>query len=516
MSSLILIMGDQLSHGLSCLKEGDRDSDVILMAELRAETDIVNHHKKKIAFLFSAMRHFNAELRETGWRTDYIYLDDADNSQSFTGEIGRAIARHKPRRILLTSPSEYRVLAMAQGWARHFGLPVDIIDDDRFYCTPQSFSDWAQGRKQLRMEYFYRDLRRRTGILMNGTEPVGGEWNYDSENRAPPGKEMLIPAPARFHPDSITAEVITLVEQHFPDHYGDLHPFDFAVTSEQAKDVLHQFIDQRLAQFGRYQDAMLADEPFMYHAHISFYLNCGLLLASEAVEAALGAWQNNTAPLNAVEGFIRQIIGWREYVRGLYWLKMPDYREMNYLQATRALPDFFWTGRTEMSCVRHCLSATHKYAYAHHIQRLMVLGNFCLLAGIDPDEVNEWYLCVYADAFEWVDLPNVTGMILFADGGILASKPYAAGASYINRMSDYCRDCHFNPKQKSGPDACPFGYLYWAFLGRNEARLRGNPRLGMIYRSWDKMSEADRKQLLDRAEQFLNNTAPKKEERIQG
>ena len=338
--------------------------------------------------------------------------------------------------------------------------------------------------------------------------PIGGQWNYDSDNRKPPDKNVPVPAPTRFAPDAITEEVCQLVETEFADHYGDLYPFSFAVTHEQAVTVLHQFITERLVNFGSYQDAMRTGEPFMFHSHIGFYLNCGLLSPMQAVEAAHSAYHKGDAPLHSVEGFIRQILGWREFVRGLYWLKMPEYREMNFLEADRPLPDFFWDCQTEMNCLQQCFSETRKYAYAHHIQRLMVIGNFSLLAGLSPAAVNDWYLSVYADAYEWVELPNVTGMVLFADGGILASKPYAAGSAYIERMSDYCADCRYSPKEKTGDRACPFGYLYWDFLGRHEEKLRGNPRLGMIYRSRDKMSDEKKQQISMQSKAFLDSITP--------
>ncbi|MGB1614686.1 MAG: cryptochrome/photolyase family protein, partial [Candidatus Puniceispirillaceae bacterium] len=363
------------------------------------------------------------------------------------------------------------------------------------------------GRKQLRMEYFYREMRRKTGFLMEGEQPIGGKWNYDSDNRKPPKQGLKIPPPTRFIPDQVTRDVLALVEREFEDHFGDLYPFDFAVTAAQARQVLDEFIAQRLQQFGSYQDAMLADEPIMFHAHIGFYLNCGLLSAKEAVAAAEQAYHNGQAPLNAVEGFIRQILGWREYVRGLYWLKMPDYKQLNYFKATRTLPAFFWTGETDMRCLNICVSDTKKYAYAHHIQRLMVLGNFALLAGLRPDEVNEWYLIVFADAYEWVELPNVSGMVLFADGGLLASKPYAAGGAYIDRMSNYCSSCRYQVKLKNGPDACPFNYLYWDFLIRHRDELNRNPRLGMIYRTLDKMDEGKQQNIKHDAQTFLNQVS---------
>lgn len=504
MANLILILGDQLSHEISSLQSADRSEDIILMAELRSETGYVRHHKKKIAFVFSAMRHFAEELRAEGWQVDYRKFTPSSDCRTFTELAKQAVATHKPSRLIVTKPGEYRLLEEMNSWAGTLACAVSLCDDDRFYATTDEFAVWAEGRKQLRMEYFYREMRRKTGLLMDGDQPVGGQWNFDAENRKPPKDGLAVPPPTRFAPDAITTDVLELVEAEFSDHFGDLMPFDFAVTAAQAHQVLDEFITQRLPLFGSYQDAMLADEPFMFHAHIGFYLNCGLLLASEAVNAAEQAYKCGNAPLNAVEGFIRQILGWREYVRGLYWLKMPDYKHENHLNALRPLPSFFWTAETDMRCLHICIRDTQKYAYAHHIQRLMVLGNFALLAGLHPDEVNEWYLIVYADAYEWVELPNVSGMVLYADGGLLASKPYAAGGAYIDRMSDYCSSCRYKVKQKNGPDACPFNYLYWDFLIRHRQRLAGNPRLGMIYRTLDKMGAEKQKAVRDDAELFFD------------
>jgi deoxyribodipyrimidine photolyase-related protein len=332
---------------------------------------------------------------------------------------------------------------------------------------------------------------------MDGNEPVGGQWNYDVENRKPPKGLLSIPKPYTNDTDDITRDVIELVAKIFPNHFGDLEPFYFAVRREQALLLLKLFIQQRLSHFGDYQDAMIEGEPWMYHSHISVYLNCGLLLPLECVKAAEDAYHQDKAPLNAVEGFIRQIIGWREYVRGIYWLKMPEYVEANFFNATRKLPDFYWTANTKMNCLHQCVSETKENAYAHHIQRLMVLGNFALLAGIDPSQVNEWFLIVYADAYEWAELPNVSGMILFADGGYLASKPYAASGSYIKKMSNYCKNCSYKVTNKNGPDACPFNYLYWDFLARNREKLQPNHRIGMMYKTYDRMDSDKQKTIHD-------------------
>lgn len=502
--TLRLILGDQLSHDISSLRDVNKKTDIILMCEVWDEATYVKHHKKKIAFLFSAMRHFAQECRAQGYRVDYITLDEPENTQSFKGEVARALARHKCPDIVVTHPGEYRVLKDMQTWADEFGVPVDIRNDDRFLCEIDAFKSWAEGRKSLRMEFFYRDMRRKHKILLqkNG-DPEGGEWNYDSENRSFPKMTQAVPAPAEFKPDEITRDVLKLVARKFEGHFGDLEPFGFAVTRADALKVLDRFIAQRLKYFGDFQDAMMEGEPWMYHSHLSFYLNCGLLNPMEVVKKAEAAFYAGDAPLNAAEGFIRQIIGWREYVRGIYWTFMPEYRAENFLNAKRKLPWFFWTGDTGMNCLKQCITETKQNAYAHHIQRLMVLGNFLLLAGVDPDDVNEWYLVVYADAYEWVELPNVTGMILFADGGKLASKPYAAGGAYINKMSDYCKNCRYDVQQKTGSGACPFNYLYWDFLMRNRGRLDKNPRLAMSFRTLDKMTPDKIKATQDSAEIFL-------------
>ena len=503
--NLVLILGDQLSMEISSLDDFDPVQDQILMCEVWEEATYVKHHKKKIAFLFSAMRHFSVALKDKRFSVRYTKLDDADNAGSFFGEVSRAVNDFRPEKIIVTMPGEYRVWDDIKQWQKKLGIQTEIREDTRFLCTPEAFATWASGRKQLRMEFFYREMRKKYNILMNGDEPEGGQWNYDFENRKPPKDGLDVPAPYTAQIDAITQECIDLVADRFANHFGDLETFYFAVTRDQAVYALDKFIKERLCQFGDYQDAMIEGEPWMFHSHLSFYINCGLLNPMECVKKAEEAYKNGNAPLNAVEGFIRQIIGWREYVRGIYWLKMPGYANENYFNATRDLPDFFWTGRTKMNCMRQCILETKNNAYAHHIQRLMVTGNFALLAGIHPDQVNEWYLIVYADAFEWVEMPNVTGMILFADGGLLASKPYAAGGAYINRMSDYCKNCSYKVTQKNGASACPFNYLYWDFFLRHEDQLRGNPRLNHSYATIDKMDEAKKQAIKDDARRFFKN-----------
>jgi deoxyribodipyrimidine photolyase-related protein len=436
---------------------------------------------------------------------DYVKLDNPSNSGSFSGEVKRALARHQPERVVLTEPGEWRVLQRVRGWEAEFGVPVQILRDSRFLASHEDFERWAADRKQLRMEFFYREMRRSTGLLMTGAEPEGGRWNFDAENRKPAGNALRMPEVPRFEPDQITREVLDLVKSRFDNHFGDLEPFWFGVTRADAERAFAYFLDQALPYFGDYQDAMLAREKFLYHSVVSLYLNIGFLDPLDMCRRAEAEYRAGRAPLNAVEGFIRQIIGWREYVRGIYWLKMPGYDRLNFLEAKRHLPDFYWGAETDMACVRACVAQTREEAYAHHIQRLMVTGNFALLAGIDPFEVHEWYLAVYADAYEWVELPNTLGMSLFGDGGLLGSKPYAASGNYINKMSDYCKGCAYDVKLRTGPKACPFNYLYWDFLMRNSQKLGRNPRLRQVYRALDAMSDARQADIRASAASFLDS-----------
>ncbi|MEM9600853.1 MAG: cryptochrome/photolyase family protein, partial [Pseudomonadota bacterium] len=448
MTTLIPLFADHLSLELSTLQFTDKADARILMVEVRDEAENVPHHRKKLIFLFSAMRHFAQELRETGWTVDYVELTDPENRQNFTDEVKRALGRYDINDIMVCQPGNWRVQEVVKSWEEMFERRVTITPDDRFISTPDEFADWANGRKQLRMEYFYRDMRRKTGLLMEGDDPEGGQWNFDKDNRKPPKGGMDYPDAPHTEPDTITQDVIAMVEAEFPDRFGTVEGFHWGVTREQALSSLKDFIAHRLPDFGDYQDAMVSGEPFMFHSLIGLYLNAGLLRPLEVCEAVAQAYKDGDAPLNAVEGYIRQIIGWREYVRGIYFLKMPEYRDENFFGNRRYLPDFYWTGETDMNCLKQTIDQTIEHAYAHHIQRLMVTGNFALIAGIDPFKVHEWYLAVYADAFAWVELPNTLGMSQFGDGGLLGSKPYASSGSYINRMSDYCKDCRFKVSKR--------------------------------------------------------------------
>jgi deoxyribodipyrimidine photolyase-related protein len=496
---LILVLGDQLSHNISCLAGADKVRDVVVMAEVMAEGTYVHHHPQKIALFLSAMRHFADELREDGWTVAYTQLDDAENTQSIQGEIVRRAAEFGFTAVTATRPGEWRLIGILDD------LPLTVTQkpDTRFIATDAGFADWASDRKQLRMEWFYRDMRRKTGLLMDGGEPSGGQWNFDHDNRKRAKADLTRPRPLQFAPDAQTDAVLDLVAARFPDHFGRLRPFGWAVTREDARKAFNHFISHSLPRFGDEQDAMLQDDPTLSHALISAYLNIGLLDPLEVCQRAEAEWRQGRAPLNAVEGFIRQIIGWREFMRCIYFHEGPDYTARNALGATRALPQVYWGGATRMNCMAAAVGQTRDLAYAHHIQRLMVTGNFAMLAGIDPGAVHEWYLAVYIDALEWVEAPNTIGMSQFADGGVVGSKPYAASGAYIDRMSDYCGGCQYKVKVKTGDSACPFNVLYWDFLLRHRDRFQTNPRMAQMYRTWDKMDDVRRDTVLQDAARFL-------------
>jgi len=480
--ALILILGDQLSPGMSSLAGADPRRDVVLMAEVLAEARYVDHHKQKLVLVFAAMRHFAEELRSAGWRVDYRRL--GEGLPDLETALEQAIARHDPDQLVVTEPGEWRLWQAMQSWPARFGRPVTLREDTRFLCSRTEFAAWAEGRKTLVMEHFYRLMRRKTDLLMEGDHPAGGRWNFDAENRAPAQGSLFLPAPPAGARDAITTEVLAMVARAFPDSFGRIEPFHWQVTRAGAEAARDRFLREALPEFGRTQDAMLADRPWMYHSLLSPYLNLGLLDPLDLCRRAEAEWRAGRAPLAAVEGFIRQIIGWREYVRGVYWLKMPEYVEENALGARRPLPPFYWTGETPMRCLAQVIGQTIDTGYAHHIQRLMITGTYALLIGADPAAVHRWYLGVYVDAYEWVELPNTLGMSQHADGGFLATKPYAASANYIDRMSDYCQGCAFDPKARTGVRACPWNALYWEFIARHAERWAGNPRMALALRSW--------------------------------
>lgn len=497
---LCLVLGDQLCFDLASLTALDPEQDTVLMVEVMEEASHVPHHPQKIILIFSAMRHFAKALQARGIRVQYVTLDDPQNSGSVPGELQRWHSLMQPDELHLTECGDWRL----EQSLRDCGLPIQWHDDTRFLCTRGEFSAWAQGKKQLRMEFFYREMRRKSGLLLNGDgTPVGGAWNFDEDNRKALPKGVKAPYPARFSQDSITRDVVALVKERFSSHYGSMDDFNYPVTHADAQALWEHFLDYGLAGFGDYQDAMASNEPFLFHARISAALNIGLLDVRQLCSDVEAAYWSGTVALNAAEGFIRQLIGWREYVRGVYWLKMPGYADGNVFGNSRALPEFYWTGDTQMNCMRHAIGQSLEHAYAHHIQRLMVTGNFALLAGILPSQICEWYLAIYMDAFDWVELPNTLGMVMHADGGYLGSKPYCASGQYIKRMSDYCRDCAYKVSESTTDNACPFNSLYWHFLMRHRDLLRGNQRMSMIYKNLDRMPESKHQALWERGQTLL-------------
>ncbi len=503
--SLVLVLGDQLNHDSAVFDDFDSTRDTVWMAEVAAEATHVWSSRPRIAMFLSAMRHFHVELLARGRPVSYRRLDDADNAGTLAAELRRTLNSVRPQRVVVAHPGEWRVLQDLRAVAAECGVPLEVRPDRHFLATPAAFAAHARGRKQLRMEYFYRALRRSTGVLMDGDQPVGGKWNFDSENRAsfPRAGPGLLPQPPHFAPDEITREVLALIAQRFPNHPGRLEHFAWPVTAAHTEHALERFIRERLPLFGQYQDAMWSNQPFLYHALLSAALNLKLLDPRRVLAQSEAAFHAGVAPLAAVEGFIRQILGWREYVRGVYWLFMPGYLERNALAAQRPLPAFYWTGETELNCLRAVLTQTLEHGYAHHIQRLMVTGLFALLLGVSPRAVHEWYLAVYVDAVEWVELPNTLGMSQYADGGVMASKPYVASGKYIQRMSNYCRGCRYQPEQAVGDDACPFTTLYWDFLLRHGAQLRKNPRMTMQLRNAERLDATARSAIRAQAEQIV-------------
>jgi len=498
---LVIVLGDQLDQHSSAFDGFDPAQDVVWMAEVAEESTHVWSAKPRIAMFLSAMRHFAAELRARDLPLHYTRLGDGDNSGTLAGELQRAIAHLQPQGLVLTAPGDWRVLQALRGVAAQAGLPLELRDDTHFFSTVRGFAAHAQGRKQLRLEYWYRELRKQHGVLMDGPQPVGGQWNFDADNRESFGKTgpQNVPVPFLVPPDALTREVIDLVNTRFADHSGSLDHFAWPVTRTDALRALENFIAQRLPLFGQYEDAMWAGEVWLWHSQLSAALNLKLLNPREVVAAAEAAYRNGQAPLAAVEGFIRQILGWREYVRGIYWTQMPGYAERNALDAQAPLPAWYWTGETDMACLREAITQTLTHGYAHHIQRLMVTGLYALLLGVRPQAVHGWYLSVYVDAVEWVELPNTLGMSQYGDGGLLGSKPYVATGKYIQRMSNHCSGCRYDPAQSTGPKACPFTTLYWDFLMRHEGLLRGNPRMAMQMKNLDRLAPEAREAIAAQA-----------------
>lgn len=506
---LVFVLGDQLNLDSAALADIAPDRDVVLMAEVREESTHVWSAKTRTAFFFSAMRHFAESLRARKLKVDYREIDKTAKvkSGSLVEVLADAITQYKPEKVVMVEPGDWRIEQQLLAFAKSKKIALVIREDHHFMCSRAEFSEWAKGYKQLRMEHFYRMMRKRFGIMMDGDEPLQGRWNFDAENRGtfPKGGPSGVPPTLRVLPDEITSRVIADVQQHFPDHPGSIEEFAWPVTRADALRALRGFVNKRLATFGQYQDAMWTNEPFLYHSHISAALNVKLLDPREVIAAAMAAFEDGRAPIEAVEGFVRQVLGWREFIRGMYWLDMPGMREANHFNHDRKLPAWYWTGDTHMNCMRDTVGQTLKYGYAHHIQRLMVTGIFGLMAEVKPKEIEDWYLAVYIDAVEWVELPNVAGMATYADGGRFASKPYIASGQYIKRMSNYCTGCRYKPDVKTGPTACPVTTLYWFFLDKHEEMLARNPRTSLMAKNITKMSIDDRKALRIQAASTLSN-----------
>jgi deoxyribodipyrimidine photolyase-related protein len=498
----VLVLGDQLDREASAFDGFDAAVDRVWMAEVAEESTHVWSSQPRTAVFLAAMRHFAKALQDAGRPLSYTRLDAPDNAGSLAAQLAQDIARLRPSQLVMTAPGDWRVLQAIKAVAAGAGLPLDVREDRHFYVTVREFVAHARGRKSLRLEHFYREQRRHHQVLMDGDEPAGGQWNFDADNResfgaAGPG---FLPPRAAFEPDALTREVLALVAERFADHPGRLESFAWPVTREQALQSLDAFIAERLPLFGRYQDAMWPGDPWLYHSHLSAALNLKLLNPREVVAAAEAAWRAGQAPLASVEGFIRQILGWREYVRGIYWTRMPAYADGNALNATQDLPAWYWTGATDMACLRDALAQTLSHGYAHHIQRLMVTGLYALMLGVQPQQVHRWYLAVYVDAVEWVELPNTLGMSQYADGGLMGSKPYVATGRYIDRMGPHCSGCRYDPAQRTGERACPYTTLYWDFLMRHETLLAGNPRMALQVKNLARLDDAERDAVRQRAD----------------
>jgi deoxyribodipyrimidine photolyase-related protein len=511
--NLVIVLGDQLDPDAAAFDGFQAGRDAVWMAEAAEESTHVWSSKPRTVMFLAAMRHFALTLGEAGRRLHYTRLDSRDAGDTLAAQLRHDVRRLQPVRLVITTPGDWRVLQAIKEVAATSELPLEVREDRHFYCSLPEFAAHANARKSLRMEYFYREQRRRHRVLMtddaNGIRPVGGRWNFDAENRKAfgPNGPGAVPRPVTFEPDPVTRDVIALVNSRFAGHPGRLEDFAWPVTRAQALHSLNAFIEERLPLFGRYQDAMWPGNPWLYHSHLSAALNLKLLNPREVVAAAEAAYEDGRAPLASVEGFVRQILGWREYVRGIYWTQMPEYLERNALGAREDLPAWYWTGATDMACLRDALTQTLTHGYANHIQRLMVTGLYALMLGVQPGQVHAWYLAVYVDAVEWVELPNTLGMSQYADDGVMGSKPYVATGKYIQRMSPYCRNCRYDPAQRIGDRACPFTTLYWDFLMRHEAALSKNPRMALQVRNAARLTGAERNAVRRRADAIRRGEA---------
>ena len=503
---LRIVLGDQLNASHSWYVENKNTFDV-LMVEVREEASYVTHHIQKLVAFFASMRAFSETLKDLGVSVRYVPLDDPHNSHSLCGEVQRLVAKGEYHKVQYQAPDEYRVKKAFEDLRDNLKIPVECVSSEHFLTTPEFFAKLFKGKKRYVMESFYRAVRSERGYLMEGGSPLGGRWNFDAENRKKLPKGHIPPASYEFSHD--VTPLVTMIEKQKIPYLGSIKPstFPWPITREEALETLSYFCKHLLPLFGLYQDAMHTDHAFLYHSRLSFSLNVKHLSPDEVIKAAISAFEKSGGAISLaqIEGFVRQIAGWREFMRGVYWTHMPEYESLNTLNATRPLPHYFWDADTKMNCVKHAVKQSLEESYAHHIQRLMVTGNFALLTGINPDEVDKWYLGIYIDALQWVQLPNTRGMSQYADGGIVGTKPYMSSGAYINKMSNYCSGCFYKHKEKFGDQGCPFNSLYWDFLMRHEETLSKNPRIGMGYQLLKKMSSEDKEAIRTKAAHVLSN-----------
>jgi deoxyribodipyrimidine photolyase-related protein len=504
-ADVALVLGDQLSLDNPALARVDRTGATVLMIEAPGEAGHVWSHKARIALFLSAMRHFAAALRAAGWTVRYVELDEPGPA-SLSGRLEAQLRALGARSLVACEAGEWRVQRDVQDACARAGVAGTWVSDPHFLLSRAEFSRWVGERRELRMEHFYRWMRARTGVLMEDGQPAGGRWNFDADNRRGFGRAgpLDLPRPVNHAPDGITREVLELVGSRFRDHPGSLEHFAWPVTRAQALASLRDFIEHRLPGFGTHQDAMWEGEPHLWHSLLSTSLNLKLLHPREVIDAAVRAWRERSLELAGVEGFVRQVLGWREFIRGVYWHFMPGLASENHFGHHRPLPAWYWTGETRMACLRAAIGQTLEHGYAHHIQRLMVTGNFALLAELSPQAVADWYLAVYVDAVEWVELPNTAGMALYANGGRFTSKPYAASGAYIDRMSNHCRGCRYRPGQRTGPQACPVTTLFWNFLDRHETAFARNPRTALMAGNVARLPAAERAAIRAEARRMLD------------
>ena len=506
MKTLRLILGDQLNSKHSWYKTNDKEV-IYCMFEMRQETDYVTHHIQKIIGFFAAMRNFANHLKNQNFKVEYYTLNDKDNTQDLVKNLKQLIKKHTIEKFEYQLPDEYRLDQQLSEFCKLLNIEFEAFSTEHFYTKRGDLKDFFKGKKQYLMENFYRDMRKKNDILMVSDQPEGGKWNYDKSNRNAWKGEHDIPSYKYFKNE--VSDIVELIENSDIKTIGSFKTktFSYPINRQQALEQLKYFCEELLIHFGDYQDAMHTEQVYLFHSRLSFAMNLKLISPKNIVDTVLNYWRKHgkDIDISQVEGFIRQIIGWREYMRGMYWALMPNYNTENYLENTNKLPNFFWTGNTKMNCLKHAITNSLDNGYAHHIQRLMVTGNFALLAQINPNEVDAWYLGIYVDALEWVQLPNTRGMSQFADGGKIATKPYVSSGSYINKMSNYCSDCYYNHKEKLGDKACPFNSLYWNFLDDKRNKLGNNYRMGMMYSVLDKMDKTQVNKMKERATKIIEN-----------